>query len=213
MDKKNDDITDAEKDLLARVRTPSDRRDVSYSRVVRTFYGEGSDAIFAELISEAEYDQPVFDNAMLYNAGSNDGLQSLHEILTRLPQIVEGTAGLTRFFNNRKKEALEEVNARNLNYTIEISHRAARWDHVFIYDKEANDSGGDVLLVYFDDRGRVIRYSRVDGPDDLRDADAMLCSGQDCEHRWWMGSDYGEHWEPSELAKRWVEFEPERQQE
>lgn len=52
-----------------------------------------------------------------------------------------------------------------------------------------------------------------DGPDDLREADAMLWSGQDCEHRWWMGSDYGEYWTPSELGKRWLEFEPEGQQD
>jgi hypothetical protein len=53
---------------------------------------------------------------------------------------------------------------------------AAKWGHVLIYDKEANDGPWNVLLVYLDDRGRILRYSRLDGSggaEELQAADAM----------------------------------------
>lgn len=200
-----DDITDDEKDLLAHVRSPSDRQGVSYTRLVRTFYGEGSDVNFVELISEAEFDEPVFDNAALYDAGSNDGLQSLHDILTRIPQIVEETPGFAVWYDEEKRKALEEaieVSPDQFDYAMEILHLAAKWDHVLIYDKEANDGPRNVLLVYIDDRGRVLRYSRLDGALDLLAADSMLYTGQDSMHAWWEGGCYGEDWQPHQLAKR-----------
>lgn len=212
----NDDITDYEKNFLARVRNPSDRQDVSYTRLVRTFYGEGSDLNFAELISEAEFDQPVFDDAALYDAGSSDGLHSLHEILTRIPQIVEETPVVAVQSDQKKRKALEEaikLRADNFDTAVEIFHLAARWDHVLIYDKEANDHEGNVLLVYIDDRGRVLRSSRLDGALDLQDADGMLCSGQDFMHAWWEDGRYGEDWQPDQLAKRWGEIEHEPSEE
>ncbi|KAJ5777953.1 hypothetical protein N7520_001199 [Penicillium odoratum] len=199
-----DDITDDEKDLLARVRNPSDRQNISYTRLVRTFYGEGSDANFAELIFKAEFDEPVFDNAALYDAGSNDGLQSLHNILTRIPQIVERTPYSAIWSDERKQEALEE--AFKFDLAVALVHQAARWENVLIYDKEANDKG-NLLLVYIDDHGRVLRYSRLDGAGDLQDADGMLCSGQDFMHAWWEDGRYGEDWQPDQLAKRWGEIE------
>ncbi|KAJ5726592.1 uncharacterized protein N7483_007949 [Penicillium malachiteum] len=218
MYKEKDDITEAEKDLLARVRKPSDRRDTGTTRLIRTFYGEGSDDSFAELLDEAEFDldfQPHFDDATLYDAGSNNGFQSLHEILTRLPQILEHTAWFFDFREEQKQEALKEAPGLftdNFEYSVEITHKAARWGNVFIYDKEAYYEG-DILLVYFDDHGRVIRYYRVEGADDLSNAATMIDSGQDFMHGWWMAGHYGEDYEPHELAKRWREFEPENSKE
>ncbi|KAJ5638117.1 hypothetical protein N7490_007996 [Penicillium lividum] len=199
-----DDITDDEKDLLARVRNPSDRQNISHTRLVRTFYGEGSDENFAELIFKPEFDESVFDNAALYDAGSDDGLQSLHNILTRIPQIVERTPFCAIWSDERKREALEEADKDDS--AIWLFHLAARWDHVLIYDKEANDKG-NVLLVYIDDHGRVPRYSRLDGAGDLQDATGMLLSGQDFMHAWWEDGRYGEDWQPHQLAKRWGEIE------
>ncbi|KAJ5731156.1 uncharacterized protein N7483_005664 [Penicillium malachiteum] len=211
MSSNDDDITDDEKYLIARVRHPSDRQDISYSRVVRTFYGEGSAEKLAELAEEAEFDQTTFDNAELYDAGSNDGLQSLHDILTRIPQIIEEVplVAIQRVENMQetRKEAIEHPEFGS-EYHKEMFHKAAKWDHVLIYDKEANDEG-DVLLVYFDDRGRVIRYGRVYGAEDWQAADGMLWSGQDLMHRWWDTGDYGEDWKPDQFDKRWAEFENE----
>lgn len=122
------DITDDEKGLLARVRNPSDRRGVSYTRLVRKFYGERSDTIFADIISQAELDGPVFDNAALYDAGLNDGLQSLPDILTRTPQIVEGTAGFVLVYDDKMRGAPEEaieIGQDEIDYIIAISHQAA----------------------------------------------------------------------------------------
>ncbi|KAJ5734310.1 hypothetical protein N7493_003096 [Penicillium malachiteum] len=203
------DITDEGKDLIARVRNPSDRKDISYSRVVRTYYDEDSDEKFAELMEEAEFDQTVFDDAELYNAGSKDGLESLHDILTRIPQIIEGVLLLAIQRDERMKETREEaLEDQDSDYAIAMFHLAAKWDHVLIYDKEANEEG-DVLLVYFDDRGRVVRYGRVEGAEDWQAADAMLCSGQDFMHRWWETGDYGEDWEPDQFDERWAEIENE----
>ncbi|TQB68083.1 hypothetical protein MPDQ_004050 [Monascus purpureus] len=205
-----DDITEDEKNLLARVRSASDRQGVSYTRLVCTFYGEGSEENLAELISEAEYDGTVFDEAALYDAGSNDGLQSLRNILTRIPQIVEETPGFAAWYNERKRKTRDEAieaSVDNFDYALSIFHLAAKWSHVLIYDKEANDGPGNVLLVYIDDRGRVLRYSRLDGAEDLQAADGMLCSGQDFMHAWWEGGRYGEDWEPDQLSKRWDEVD------
>lgn len=202
------DITDDEKDLLAWVRNSLDRREASYTRLVRTFYGECSDTIFADLISQAEFDGPVFDNAALYDAGWDDNLQSLQDILTRTPQTVEETACFALIYDDRMRGALEEameIGQDEVDYIIAMSHQVVNWNHVLIYDKEANDSQGTVLLEYIDDRGWILRYSRVDGAEDLQAADAMLCSGQDIQHRWWEDGRYGEDWEPQQLFKRWAE--------
>ncbi|EED15557.1 hypothetical protein TSTA_049950 [Talaromyces stipitatus ATCC 10500] len=206
------DITEDEKNLLARIRSASDRQGVSYTRLVRTFYGEGSEGNLAKLIFEAEYDGTVFDDAALYDAGSNDGLQSLHNILTHIPQIVEQTPEFAAWYNERKRKARDEaieVGVDKLDYALSIFHLAAKWSHVLIYDKEANDGPGNVLLVYIDDRGCVLRYSWLDGAEDLQDADGMLCSGQDFMHAWWEGGRYGEDWEPHQLSKRWDEVDHE----
>lgn len=66
------------------------------------------------------------------------------------------------------------------------------------------------MLVYLDDRGRVLRYSRLDRAKDLQTADGMFCSGQDSMHAWWADGRYGEDWEPRELSKRWDEVDHEK---
>lgn len=74
MSKAQEDITEDEKNCLARVRDPSDREEISFTRLVRTFYGDSSGNNLSELILEAEYDGTIFDNIALYDAGSDDGL-------------------------------------------------------------------------------------------------------------------------------------------
>lgn len=181
MSKAQEDITEDEKDFLARVRDPSDRKEISYTRLVRTFYGGGSEINLSELILEAEYDGTIFDDIALYDVGSDDGLQSLHGILTRIPQIVEGTTVFARRRDNRMREALEKaIDKDGDEIDFEMAHQAARWTHVLIYDKEANDGPGNLLVVYIDDRGRALRYSRLEGTEDLWAADGMFLSGQDC---------------------------------
>lgn len=215
MSKGKEDIIEDEKDFLARVRSPSDRQGVSYTRLVRTFYGDRSEISFSKLITEAEYDGTLFDNAALYNAGSDDGLQSLYSILTRIPQIIEETAPFALSYEHRIRKALRKATDKDIddfNFYFEMAHQAARWSHVLIYDKKANDSPGNVLLVYLDDRGRVLRYSRLDGShgaEDLWAADGMLLSGQDVMRGWWEDGCYGEDWEPQQLVKRWGEAEHE----
>jgi len=204
----DEDITEDEKDLLSRIRHPLDRQGVSYTRLVRTFYGDQSDIVFPELITRGEYDGTVFDNVTLYDAGSDDGLQSLRGILTRIPQILEATAVSAPEYERQGRQTLEEAKEMDdddIEFHVEMAHQAARWCHLLIYDKEAYDSPGHVLVVYLDDRGRVLRYSRLDGAEDLQAIDGMLLSGQDIMHGWWEDGCYGEDWEPEQLAKRWGE--------
>lgn len=207
----DEDITEGQKDLLSRVRDPLDRQGVSYTRLVRTFYGDQSDMVFPELITQSKYDGIVFDNATLYDAGSDGGLHSLRGILTRIPQILEATAVSAFKYESQKRETLEQVTEEdncNIEFHVEMAHQAARWRHLLIYDKDAYDSPGHVLVVYLDDRGRVLRYSRLlDGTEDLQAIDGMLLSGQDIRHGWWEDGHYGEDWEPQQLAKRWAEVE------
>ncbi|KAJ5802442.1 uncharacterized protein N7503_004892 [Penicillium pulvis] len=207
----DEDITKGEKDLLSRVRNPLDRQGVSYTRLVRTFYGDQSDIVFPELITQSEYDGAIFDNATLYDAGSDDGLQSLRGILTRIPQILEATAVSAFKYEIQRRETLEKATGKdnhNIEFHFEMAHQAARWCHLLIYDKEAYDSPGHVLVMYLDDRGRVLRYSRLlDGTEDLQAIDGMLLSGQDIMHGWWEDGRYGEEWEPQQLAKRRAEVE------
>lgn len=207
----DEDIAEGEKDLLSRVRDPLDRQGVSYTRLVRTFCGDQSDKAFPELIAQGEYDGTVFDNATLYDAGSDDGLQSLRSILTRIPQILEATTVSASKYGSQKREALEKATEKDncdMKFNVEMAHQAARWCHLLIYDKEAYGSPGHVLVVYLDDRGRVLRYSRLlDGTEDLQAIDGMLLSGQDIMHGWWKDGSYGEDWEPQQLAKRWAEVE------
>ncbi|KAJ5736168.1 uncharacterized protein N7483_001293 [Penicillium malachiteum] len=204
MSRGRDDITDAEKDLLARVRNHLDRQRISYTRLVRTFYSDDSDTRFADLLSQSEFDEPVFDNAALYDAGADNGLLSLHNILIRIPQIVEMTAWHVLHCDEQTQEALQEamrVGLDEIGYAVAMYHLASKWSHVLIYDKEANDTS-KVLLVYLDDRGRVLRYSRLWNFEELQDASAMLWTGQDTMNRWWEGGQYGEDWEPQHLARQ-----------
>ncbi|KAJ5792452.1 uncharacterized protein N7503_008430 [Penicillium pulvis] len=208
MSKAQEDITEDEKDFLARVRDPSDRKEISYTRLVRTFYGNGSENNLSKLILEAEYDGTIFDNIALYDARSDNGLQSLHGILTHIPQIIEGTTVFACRHDNRIREALKKaIDKDGDEIDFEMAHQAARWTHVLIYDKEANDGPGNVLVVYIDDRGRVLRYSRLEGNEDLWAADGMFLSGQDFMRAWWENGRYGEDWKPEQLVKRWEEAE------
>jgi hypothetical protein len=45
----DEDITEDEKDFLARVQNFSDRQDVSYTRLVRIFYGDYSEISLSKL--------------------------------------------------------------------------------------------------------------------------------------------------------------------
>lgn len=89
------------------------------------------------------------------------------------------------------------------DYALPIFRLAAKWSHLLTYDKETKDGLENVVLVYLDDRGRVLRYSRLDGAEDLQAADGMLCSGQDSTHAWWKDGRNGEDWDPHGLSKRW----------
>ena len=66
-----------------------------------------------------------------------------------------------------------------------ICHYWARSVHVLIYDKEPNDNYM-VLLVYIGDRGRVLRYSRLDGSGGLFSAGGVLFTRQDNERDMWI---------------------------
>jgi len=92
-----------------------------------------------------------------------------------------------------------------------MAHQAARWSHVLFYDKKANDGPGNVLLVYLDDRVRVLRHSRLDGSygaEDLWAADAMLLSGQDDMRVWWEDGRYARTGSPSNLLSDGVRQRP-----
>jgi hypothetical protein len=154
----------------------------SHTRFVRTFYGEDSEETRPSWFSPAEYDGTGFDDAALYDAVSIDGLHSLHNILTHIPQIVEGTPSFAAWYNEWKPKARDEdieVGVDQFDYALPIFQLAAKWSHLLTYDKETKDGLEDVVLVYLDDRGRVLRYSRLDGAEELQAADGMLCSGQD----------------------------------
>lgn len=214
MSRDNSDISDDAKGLLARVRNASDRQNVDFVRLVRTFYGDGSDETFKEIIADSEFDDPIFDNATLYDAGTEDGLQTFRSILTRIPQIIEVMPNLCNIHHDEWREDLAEAiqagpDGPEWDYAVEMTHKQAKWSHVLIYDKEANDSG-EVLLVYTDDRGRVLRYCRVGpggGTEDLQHVKAMLYSRQDIEHIWWEIGRYGENWVPERLVERWAEVD------
>lgn len=106
------------------------------------------------------------------------------------------------------REALEKaIDKKGDEIDFEMAHQAARWTHVLIYDQVANDGPGNVLVVYIDDRGRVLRYSRLGGTEDLWASDGMFLSGQDFMRAWWENGRYGEDWEPEQLVKRWEEVE------
>jgi hypothetical protein len=103
-----------------------------------------------------------------------------------------------------------KVGVDQFDSALSIFHLAAKWSHILIYDKEANDGPGNVLLVYLDDRGRVLRYSRLDRAEDLQAADGMFCSGQDSKRAWSAYGRYGEDWEPRGLSKRCDEVDHEK---
>ncbi|KAJ5723313.1 hypothetical protein N7488_001348 [Penicillium malachiteum] len=204
MSRDDGDITDTEKDLLARVRNPSDRQGISYTRLVRTFYSDESDIKLADLLSQSEFDEPVFNDAALYDAGADDDLLSLHNILTRIPQIVERTANFALHHGEQTQETLQEalrVGPDEIEYAVAIYHQAAKWTHVLIYDKEAYDTS-NVLLVYLDDRGRVLRYSRLWDSEGLQAASGLLWTGQDDQREMWEEGQYGEDWEPRHLVRQ-----------
>lgn len=54
---------------------------------------------------------------------------------------------------------------------------------VHIYDKEVIDTT-NILLVYVDDRGRVMRKARLRWAKGLQAADTMISTGQNVWHRW-----------------------------
>ncbi|KAJ5728423.1 hypothetical protein N7493_004753 [Penicillium malachiteum] len=93
------------------------------------------------------------------------------------------------------------VGLDELEYAVAIYHQAAKWTHVLIYDKEANDTS-NVLLVYLDDRGRVLRYSRLCDSEGLQAASGLLWTGQDDQQAMWEEGQYGEDWEPRNLARQ-----------
>lgn len=220
MSSSHQDITDAEKDILIRIRDISALRGTGSMRIVRTFYGDNSDEAFDEMIESCEFDgqYEVFNNPELYDEGSKDGLESLHDILTLLPQIIDGSPYFHVNYAEKMVEAKEEAEKTGLpkfpseefDELIDRLQCAAQWDHVLIYDKHAHDNHGSLLMVYLDNLGRVLRYFRLEGYEELTEVMGLwigIFTSHDEGSFMWINAESGEDWKADQLDKRWGEVE------
>lgn len=216
------DITTDQKDLLIRVRGFPALRGTGCMRIVRTFYGDDSDKAFDEMIESCEFegDYAVFNDSALFDEGFKDGLESLHNILIRLPQIIEGSPYFHTAYAEKMVEAKEEAEGADLpkfpseefgDHTMDTLQYAAQWEHVLIYDKHAHDNDGSLLMVYVDNLGRVLRYYRMElGYGELTDVMGLWLSiytSHDEGTFMWLNAEPGEDWKADQLAQRWDEVE------
>ncbi|KAJ5902258.1 hypothetical protein N7495_002786 [Penicillium taxi] len=217
MHSNDEDIADHEKDLLIRVRGIPALQAVGDMCIVRTFYGDGSNEAFDEMIRSTDFNDPA-----LLDEGSKDGLQSLHNILILLPQIIESSEGLmTQWADGMveiKEEAKqaglanfppEEFDQEDFDHHMDMLQSAAQFGHVLVYDKEAHNTGGSLMMLYLDNLGRIIRHSRLDGYGELTDVMGLFLANCYDEGTFpWENGEPGEHWKPDQMAKRWGEIEP-----
>ena len=180
---------------------------------LRTFYGPGSDAAFASLM-DSRFELPgdnqtILDKAALYDYGS-----SWHRIFNRLPQLLDRCQLSAEEFQENmeeaKKEAVQaEIDDREIAeesgydpdedgepwpVLYECYQWAATFGFLFIVDEKtlspSSPHSGKVRVVWFDERGRVVRHRR----ETSYDPSQTMAGWRDCfvrEHPVWANADVG----------------------
>ncbi|MCJ1384751.1 hypothetical protein MMC17_007869 [Xylographa soralifera] len=209
-------LSSADQALLASVR-PSSERMISAPSWLRTYYrdhdGNSTDAAHEALKkSTEEFYQPhpegmthVLDDAMLYDYGPEDW----QRIFTRIPELLFEKNFTADYYEQRKARAVEAAIEADEEEDAELeeqgytkSEDGLHWSEMFqgvqhasavgeiwIADEEAINSG-KLLMAWFDDCGRVIRWVRMPG----EDIDGMLgriFEVSDNEHGAWRVAEVG----------------------
>ncbi|MCJ1432898.1 hypothetical protein MMC27_002256 [Xylographa pallens] len=212
-------LSPADQALLASVRSHSERR-VSTPVWLRTCYrdhdGNSTDAAHKALRMSTEgFYEPdaqghthVFDDAMLYDYGSQDW----QRIFTRIPELLSAKGCTADYYEQGKAAAVqvaieaddeEDVELEEQGYTksedglhwsemFQGVHYASVVGEIWIADEEAINSGR-LLMVWFDDCGRVIRWVRMPA-EEIDGILGRIFEGSDNEHGAWelaeVGPDY-----------------------
>jgi hypothetical protein len=147
---------------------------------LRTCYGDGTDEAHQGLLKmlnqdlALEVEENILDDVALYDYG--DDWRRIFEVVPErlFEETLEGVdmrdaphearfleAHEARFLEAQRKLELDEAAGMDAwRQATAKSHDLAVCNYLFVADKEALESG-EVLVVFFDDRGRTVRQSRV----------------------------------------------------
>lgn len=129
------------------------------------------------------------------------------QVLYCLPEIVDSLHGGPKSPDRRRasiREAKEEVEPELENEEDEEARAEIReciqqvWATGFLWVQDAETAEtGEVLLVWLDEFGRVVRENRVDckDPEELHCKSGMLGDGRDSDLEWWSTAFVGETYE------------------
>lgn len=187
---------------------------------LRTCYGEGTDATFSAFIRarpDEETELFVFQDPARYNYGGGDGWR---RIFTRLPQILDPYRIAPEKYETKKKEALDQcIEAERQDiadvedqdgdpeedgtYWMELYsayHYKSKVGMILVADEETlrveNPASAKVLAVWFDEMGRVVRYTRLTAQETWNvEGLEMTMGGALAEHAEWTLAEAGEDYD------------------
>lgn len=188
---------------------------------LRSFYDAGTDAAFAAFMRARpdETELYVFQDPTRYNFGGGD---SWRRIFTRLPQILDSDRRSPEDYEARKQKALEGCIEAEQQDTQEVEdqggdteedgtywaelysdyHYKAKVGMVLVADEETlraaaeDPKSAKVLAVWFDEMGRVIRYTRITAQETWSvEGLEMTMGGALREHGEWTRAEPGEDYD------------------
>jgi len=209
-------ISPADRALLASVR-PSSERSLGSPTWLRTCYrdvdGNSTDAAHEALRKPSEeFSGPnpygktrIFDDATLYDFGC----QEWQHIFTRIPEILDASRFDADYYDQRKAEALQEAIENDEQEDAELEeqgytksedglhwseifqpvHYASQVGHIWVADEKAIRSG-KLMVAWFDDCGRVVRYNRVPGKE-VDEVIGLIEGAMVNEHGVWVDAEIG----------------------
>ncbi|KAJ5701331.1 hypothetical protein N7488_008879 [Penicillium malachiteum] len=209
------DLPTHSQEFLDRIRLPAERSLNDGPCWIRTFYDPSSDDAWAQIQEYIDTSillpPTVYNDLLLYNFGSN-----WEKIFLRAPQLLDNKSSVEDH-EEYIKEALEEgIESENMDaedaeeegydsegdidpwicfYSEYLFRLAVRRMHVV--DKRTLASkgpdAGTVLVIWFDECGRVIRYYREEAREAVRVTDLDPCYAKD--HPCWEYVEIGESYQ------------------
>lgn len=208
----------SDKQLLFSLRHMRDLREPGEMPILRTCYGPGTDEAFRDLVEEAELDGPVWDDA-----GSFDfGPEGWQQFFLHIPQLLEMSSEYARSWLEERHNCLRDARQAQINGSDENTedvadedeededeeehawqwndfHRAAQVGALFVVDREALDTER-ILVVWYDDLGRVVRQSRQE-PYECSSIVGLMLMDKVWEHTYWVEAEFGTDYEVSKWEK------------
>lgn len=210
-------LPQADQDILAIARPYNERR-LYEVRLLRTYYGAGSDEVFDAVVQTCQAyagigPESVFSDAARYNYG-----EDWWRVFGRMPQVLECHAGYeaerAAEFARAQEESDEEDEELggwsrddfSLAELFNDYHLASKAGVIYVLDEETlgeddEEDGSavsygqrELLVVWYDAQGKMVRWRRR-GAVDISQEMALINTASIDDHSVWTEAEIGEDYD------------------